>query len=62
MESYVDQFIEFFFDVSMLKLHHPYSLVQKWGVVHWPKSLWGFKSEISSLYFSDIALVKVISL
>ncbi len=38
------------------------SLVQKWGVVDQFKSLWDFKSEISSLHFNDFTLVKVISL
>jgi hypothetical protein len=38
------------------------TLVQKWGVVDKLKSLWGLKNEISSLYFSDFTMVKVISL
>jgi len=28
-------------------------LLQKRGVVHYPKSLWDLKSEISSLHFTD---------
>jgi len=39
-----------------------HSLVQKWGVVHEPKSSWDLKSEISSLHFSNFTLVKFISL
>ncbi len=38
------------------------SLVQKWGVFHWAKSLWDLKNEIDSLQFSDFDLVKVISI
>jgi len=38
------------------------TLVQKWDVAHWPKSLWDFKNKIGLLYLSDFTLVKVISL
>ncbi len=38
------------------------ALLQKWGAIHQPKSLWDFESEISSLHFTDFTLVKVISL
>jgi hypothetical protein len=38
------------------------SLVQKQGVVHWPKSLWDLKNEVCSLYFNDFTLVRIISL
>jgi hypothetical protein len=38
------------------------SLIQKWDVIHYPKSLWNFKSEINSLHFNDFTMVKVISL
>jgi len=38
------------------------ALLQKWGEVHYHKSLWDLKSEISSLHFSDFIFVKVISL
>jgi hypothetical protein len=38
------------------------SLVQKWGVVHWLKSLWDFKNEIGLRHSSDFDMVKVISL
>jgi len=38
------------------------SLIQKWGVVHWPKSLCDLKNEIGSLYFNDFTLVIIISL
>jgi hypothetical protein len=37
-------------------------LLQKWGVVHEPKSLWDLKTEISSFHFNDFIVVKVISL
>ncbi len=34
------------------------TLVQKWGAIHWLKSLWDFKSEIGSLHFSGFILIK----
>jgi hypothetical protein len=37
-------------------------LIQKWGAIHWPKSLWDVKSEIGSLHLGDFTLDKVISL
>jgi hypothetical protein len=38
------------------------TLLQKWGAIYSPKSLWDLKSEIISLHFIDFTLVKVISL
>jgi hypothetical protein len=38
------------------------TLVQKWGAIHCPKSLWDLKSEIGALHLSDFTTVKVISL
>jgi len=38
------------------------SLVQKWGVVHSPKSLCDLQNAIGSLYFNDFTLVIIISL
>jgi len=35
------------------------TLLQKWSVIYWLKSLWDFKSEISSLHFIDFTLVKL---
>jgi len=47
-----------FLHSPLWKLH---PLIQKWGVVHWLKLIWDFKSEINSLHFNDFTLVKVIS-
>jgi hypothetical protein len=33
------------------------SLIQKWGVVHWLKSIWDLKSEIGSLQLNDFTLI-----
>jgi len=41
-------------------LHKP--LVPNESANAWPKSLWDFKSEISSLYFNDFIFIKIISL
>ncbi len=41
---------------------HQETLLQKWGAIYQPKSLWDLKSEIISLHFTDFTLVKVISL
>jgi hypothetical protein len=38
------------------------ALIQKWGAIHLPKSLWAFKNEIGSLHLNDFTLIKVISL
>jgi hypothetical protein len=38
------------------------TLVQNWGAIHSPKSLWDIKSEIGLLHLNDFTLVKVISL
>jgi len=35
-------------------------LLQKWGAIYYPKSLWLFKSEISPLHFTDFTLVKLL--
>jgi hypothetical protein len=37
-------------------------IIQKWGAIHWPKSLWDLKNEIDSLHLNDFNLIKVISL
>jgi len=56
---------------NLSNLHHAYpivlqliilALLQKWGVIYYPKSLWDFKSEITSLHFINFTLMKVISL
>ncbi len=38
------------------------TIIQKCGVIHYPKSLWDLKNEKNSLHFNDFTLVKVISL
>jgi hypothetical protein len=38
------------------------SLLPKWGAIYELKSLWDLKSEKTSLHFTDLTLVKVISL
>ncbi len=43
-------------------LSHELSLLPKWGVIYELKSLWDFKSEITSLHFTDFTLMKVIPL
>jgi hypothetical protein len=37
-----------------------HSLLQKWGAIYKPKSLWGLQSEINSLHFTNFTLVKII--
>jgi hypothetical protein len=36
-----------------------HTLLQKWGAVHQPKSLWDFKSEITSLHFTNFIIISL---
>ncbi len=46
---------------TYLKFTHMTSLrlLQKWGAIHYFKSLWDFLNEKSSLHFNDFTLLKL---
>jgi hypothetical protein len=43
---------------TIVQLHYN-SLLQKWGAIYEPKSLWDLKSEIISLHFIDFTTMKL---
>jgi biotin synthase-related radical SAM superfamily protein len=42
-------------------MHHkgPRNTSTKWGVIHYPKSLWDLKNEINSLHFNDFIVISL---
>ncbi len=38
---------------------HKLALLQKWGAIYQPKSLWDLKTEITSLHFTDFTIISL---
>ncbi len=36
-----------------------HALLQKWGAIHQPESLWDLKNEINSLHFTDFTIKSI---